>query len=197
MMNERLLKDINFIVELDKMKSIYRRTEVINERKNEDDAEHSWHIAIMAMVLHEYSDEEIDLLKTIKMLLVHDLVEIYAGDTFCYDKVSNGDKKDREERAAEKIFGLLAEDKGKEFKALWEEFEAMETPEARFSASMDRLQPMLNNYNNGGGTWKEYSVSKKDIYKRIEPVKYSSKELWEFVLYMLEDAYNKGYIVKD
>ena len=92
------------------------------------------------------------------MLLIHDLVEIYAGDTFCYDKIANGDKKDREKIAAEKIFGLLEEDKGEEFKALWEEFEAMETPEAKFSASMDRLQPMLNNYNNGGGTWKEYSL---------------------------------------
>ncbi|HOK63280.1 MAG TPA: HD domain-containing protein, partial [Soehngenia sp.] len=125
-----------------------------------------------------------------------DLVEIYAGDTFCYDKIANGDKKDREEIAAEKIFGLLEEDKGREFKSLWEEFEAMETPEARFSASMDRLQPMLNNYNNAGGTWKEYNVSKEDIYKRIEPVKHSSKELWDFVLYMLEDAQKKGYIVK-
>ncbi|TFZ41159.1 HD domain-containing protein [Soehngenia longivitae] len=196
-MDEKLIKDINFIVEIDKMKSIYRRTEVINEKKREDDAQHSWHIAIMAMVLHEYCDEEIDLLKTIKMLLIHDLVEIYAGDTFCYDKIANGDKKDREKIAAEKIFGLLEEDKGEEFKALWEEFEAMETPEARFSASMDRLQPMLNNYNNGGGTWKEYSVPKEDIYKRIEPVKYSSKKLWEFVLYMLEDAQKKGYIIKD
>ncbi len=196
-MDEKLVKDINFIVEIDKMKSIYRRTEVINEKKREDDAQHSWHIAIMAMVLHEYCDEEIDLLKTIKMLLIHDLVEIYAGDTFCYDKIANGDKKDREKIAAEKIFGLLEEDKGEEFKALWEEFEAMETPEAKFSASMDRLQPMLNNYNNGGGTWKEYSVPKEDILKRIEPVKYSSKKLWEFVLYMLEDAQKKGYIVKD
>lgn len=196
-MDEKLIKDINFIVEIDKMKSIYRRTEVINEKKREDDAQHSWHIAIMAMVLHEYCDEEIDLLKTIKMLLIHDLVEIYAGDTFCYDKIANGDKKDREKIAAEKIFGLLEEDKGEEFKALWEEFEAMETPEAKFSASMDRLQPMLNNYNNGGGTWKEYSVPKEDILKRIEPVKYSSKKLWEFVLYMLEDAQKKGYIVKD
>ncbi len=196
-MDEKLIKDINFIVEIDKMKSIYRRTQVINEKKREDDAQHSWHIAIMAMVLHEYCDEEIDLLKTIKMLLIHDLVEIYAGDTFCYDKIANGDKKDREKIAAEKIFGLLEEDKGEEFKALWEEFEAMETPEAKFSASMDRLQPMLNNYNNGGGTWKEYSVPKEDILKRIEPVKYSSKKLWEFVLYMLEDAQKKGYIVKD
>ncbi|MBC7088057.1 MAG: HD domain-containing protein [Tissierellales bacterium] len=196
-MRDKLIKDINFIVEIDKMKSIYRRTKVINERKNEDDAEHSWHIAVMAMVLHEYSDEEIDLLKTIKMLLVHDLVEIYAGDTFCYDKASNGDKKEREEMAAKKIFGLLEEDKGEEFKTLWEEFEAMETIEARFAASMDRLQPMLNNYNNYGGTWKEYNVTKEEIYKRIEPVKYSSKELWEFVLYMLEDAYNRGYIVKE
>lgn len=194
MISKRLMKDIEFIVELDKMKSILRQTSLINEDRREDDAQHSWHISIMAMVLGEYSNEKIDICKVIKMLLTHDLVEIYAGDTFCYDKKGNEDKKEREIKAAEKIFGILEEDKGKEFRELWDEFEEGETAEALFAASMDRLQPMLNNYNNNGGTWKKFNVSKEDIYKRIEPVKKSSEQLWEFVESMIEDGARKGLI---
>lgn len=195
-MNERLRKDIEFIVELDKMKSIFRRTSIIGQDRNEDDAQHSWHIAIMAMVLSEYSNEKIDVCKVIKMLLTHDLIEIYAGDTFCYDKEGNNDKKERELAAADIIYGMLDEDKGKELRALWDEFEEMETPEALFAASMDRLQPMLNNYHNNGGTWQKYNVPKSDIYKRIEPVKKTSDELWNFVQHMIEDAYEKGLITR-
>ena len=194
MVNKRLIKDMEFIVELDKMKSILRQTSLINEDRREDDAQHSWHIAIMAMVLEEYSNEKVDICKVIKMLLTHDLVEIYAGDTFCYDKKGNEDKKEREIKAAEKIFGILEEDKGKEFRALWDEFEEGETAEALFAASMDRLQPMLNNYNNDGGTWKKFNVAKEDIYKRISPVKESSDALWEFVEDMIEDGAKKGLI---
>ena len=188
---------MDFIVELDKMKSILRQTSLINEDRREDDAQHSWHISLMAMLLAEYSNEKVDVLKVIKMLLTHDLVEIYAGDTFCYDEVGNSDKREREIAAAEKIFGMLDEDKGKELRALWDEFEEMKTPEALFAASMDRLQPMLNNYHNGGGTWKKFDVAKSNIYKRIGPVKDSSDELWNYVEYMLEDAHKKGFINKD
>ncbi|WMM23832.1 HD domain-containing protein [Tissierella sp. MB52-C2] len=194
MINKRLLKDIEFIVELDKMKSILRQTSLINEDRREDDAEHSWHIAIMAMVLEEYSNEKIDICKVIKMLLTHDLVEIYAGDTFCYDKKGNEDKTEREIKAAERIFGILEEDKAKEFRALWDEFEKGETSEALFAASMDRLQPMLNNYNNNGGTWRKFNVAKDDIYKRIAPVRKTSDELWNFVENMIEDAAERGLI---
>ncbi len=161
MINERLLKDIEFIVELDKMKSILRQTSLIDKSKRENDAEHSWHISVMAMLLSEYANEEVDIFKVIKMLLVHDLVEIYAGDTFCYDVEGNKSKKDRELKAADIIFGILEEDKGKEMRSLWEEFEEMETKEALFAASMDRLQPFLNNYYSDGGTWKKFGVSKK------------------------------------
>ncbi len=194
MVSERLLKDIEFIVELDKMKSILRQTSLINEDRREDDAQHSWHISIMAMILGEYSNEKIDVCKVIKMLLTHDLVEIFAGDTFCYDKVGNEDKKERENQAADKIFGMLDEDKGRELRALWDEFEEGQTPEALFAASMDRLQPMLNNYHNNGGTWRKFNVAKEDIYKRIAPVKKSSDELWNFVENMIEDAANRGLI---
>lgn len=193
---EKLLKDMEFIIELDKMKSIFRRTSIIGEDRKEDDAQHSWHISIMAMILSEYTNEKVDLLKVIKILLSHDLVEIYAGDTFCYDEEGNVSKREREVAAAEKIFGLLDHDKAEELRALWDEFEEMKTPEALFAASMDRLQPMLSNYKNGGGTWKEYNVSKSDIYKRIAPVKDSSDELWCYVHYMIEDAFQKGLINK-
>lgn len=194
MISKRLLKDIEFIVELDKMKSILRQTSLINEDRREDDAQHSWHISVMAMILSEYTNKKVDVYKVIKMLLTHDLVEIYAGDTFCYDKIGNSDKKEREIAAAEKIFGMLDGDKGKELRELWDEFEDMETPEALFAASMDRLQPMLNNYHNNGGTWKKFNVEKSDIYKRIDPVKESSDELWNYVEYILNSAVEKGFI---
>lgn len=194
---ERLNKDIEFIVELDKMKSILRETTLIDKSKRENDAEHSWHIAVMALVLSEYADEDIDVCKVIKMLLVHDLVEIYAGDTFCYDVESNKSKKERELIGADKIFGMLDEDKGKELRSLWEEFEEMKTKEALFAASMDRLQPLLNNYYSGGGTWKKYGVPKKDIYKRVDPIKESSEKLWELTKNIIEDAFSKGYITKE
>ena len=194
MISERLLKDMAFIVEIDKMKSILRQTSIIGEDRREDDAQHSWHISVMAMILAEYSNEAIDVCKVIKMLLTHDLIEIYAGDTFCYDKAGNVDKKERELIAAERIFGMLDEDKGKELRALWDEFEEMETPEALFAAAMDRLQPMLSNYNNNGGTWKKFDVAKEDIYKRVAPVKKSSNELWNFLEHLIEDAAEKGLI---
>lgn len=196
MINERLIKDIEFIVKIDEMKSIFRQTSIIGEDRYEDDAQHSWHISLMAIVLAEYANEKFDLLKVIKMLLCHDLVEIYAGDTFCYDKEGNQDKRQRELESADKIYGMLDKEKGEELRALWDEFEEMKTPEALFAASMDRLQPMLNNYYNDGGTWKKFNVSKSDIYKRISPVKDSSSELWTFVEFMLEDAFEKGLITK-
>ena len=196
MENKRLLKDIQFIVELDKMKSIFRQTSIIGEDRREDDAQHSWHISLMAMVLSEYTNDKVDLLKVIKMLLIHDLVEIFAGDTFCYDEVGNADKREREIQAADKIFGMLDEDKGQELRALWDEFEEIQTPEAKFATAMDRLQPMLNNYHNDGGTWKKFGISQSDIYKRISPVKDYSEELWKFVEHMIEDAFDKGLISK-
>ena len=193
---EKLLKDIEFIVELEKMKSVYRRTQIIGQDRQEDDAQHSWHISVMAMLLSEYANEEIDTAKVIKMLLIHDIVEIHAGDTFCYDKEGNMDKHEREVAAADKIFSILDQKKGDELRALWEEFEEMKTPEALFAASMDRLQPMLSNYKNNGGTWKKHDISKTDIYQRISPVKQSSDELWCYANYMIEDAFQKGLINK-
>lgn len=197
MINERLKKDMEFIVEIDKMKSILRQTSLMDKSKRENDAEHSWHISMMTMILDEYSNEEIDTFKVIKMLLIHDLVEIYAGDTFCYDVEGNKSKRDRELKAADKIFGMLDKDKGEEMRNLWDEFEEMETDEALFAAAMDRLQPMLSNYYSDGGTWKKFDVSKEDIYKRIAPVEKASDELWKFTKNMIEDAFEKGFISKE
>lgn len=194
MTNEKLLKDIEFIVELDKMKSTFRQTTLIDKSRRENDAEHSWHISIMAMVLSEYANEDIDLFKVIKMLLAHDLVEIYAGDTFCYDKKGNEDKKERELKAADKIYGILSKDKAIEMRALWDEFEEMETKEALFAASMDRLEPIFSNYFSGGGTWTKYGISKAEVHKRIAPIEKSSTELWNFTLNLIEDAVDRGYI---
>lgn len=196
MISKKLLNDMDFIVEIDKMKTILRQTSVIGVDQREDDAQHSWHISMMAIILEKYSNEKIDILKVLKMLLTHDLVELYAGDTFCYDVKGNEDKRERELQAADKIYGMLDKEKGKELRALWDEFEEMKTPEALFAASMDRIQPMLSNYYNNGGTWKKYNVEKEDIYKRICPVQNSSDDLWEFMEYIIENAQKKGFIKK-
>lgn len=197
MYKEDFKKEIEFIVELDKMKNIFRETSLIDKSRRENDAEHSWHISVMAILLSKYADEEIDECKVIKMLLVHDLIEIYAGDTFCYDEEANSDKEEREQEAADKLFSMLPEKEGKEIRELWEEFEEMKTKEALFAASMDRLQPMLQNYYSDGGTWKKYNITKEQVYERIAPIKESSKILWEFVVYMLEDAFESGKILRE
>ena len=196
-MSSKLIKDMEFIVEIDKMKNIYRMTNVIGEDKKENDAEHSWHISIMAIILAEYSNEDIDLLKVVKMLLIHDLVEIYAGDTFCYDTKANEDKKQREEKAADKIYGMLDKEKGSALRKLWDEFEQGLSPEAKFAAAMDRLQPILNNYHNGGGTWKEFGIKKSQVHKRLEPVKEASHDLWEYAEDLINKAIEKKLINRD
>ena len=192
--NERLEQQMNFALEIDKAKNIFRQTHLSDKGRKENDAEHSWHISVMAMVLSEYANEDVDICKVIKMLLVHDLVEIYAGDTFCYDVVGNSDKKERELKAADKIFGMLSEEKGIEMRQLWEEFEEMKTKEAFFAASMDRLEPIFSNYFSGGGTWVKYNISKAEVHKRIAPLKESSDELWEFAINLIDDAVARGYI---
>ncbi|NLU51329.1 MAG: HD domain-containing protein [Clostridiaceae bacterium] len=195
MTDERLQKQIRFIQEVDKLKNIFRQSRIHDGSRRENDAEHSWHLALMALLLGEYSkDSGIDMLKVVKMCIIHDLVEIYAGDTFCYDAKANEDKLEREKAAAEKIFGLLPQDQGEELKALWEEFDAMETPEAKYAASMDRLQPVLLNYMNKGGTWQEHNVKKDQVIRRNQHIKDGAPKLWEFVSELLDDAVEKGYL---
>ena len=156
--NERLQKQISFVLELDKMKALYRQTYVLNEDRKENDAEHSWHLAVMAFLLAEYSNEPVDVLKVMKMVLIHDVVEIDAGDTYCYDEEGNRSKAEREEKAAQRLFGLLPEDQKKESYDLWREFEENSTAESRFANLLDHIQPLLLNFTKNGISWKEHGI---------------------------------------
>ncbi|MGN0574602.1 MAG: HD domain-containing protein [Ruminococcus sp.] len=196
MINERLQKQMKFMVEIDKMKNIYRQTYVLGENRKENDAEHSWHIAIMAFMLAEYSAEPVDVLKTMKMLLIHDIVEIDAGDTYCYDSDGYKTKADREEKAAQRIFGLLPDDQQKEFYSLWREFEDGNTNEAKFAAVLDRLQPLTLNYTKDGISWKEHEVHREQVEKRNLTTAETAPELGELLNAMLDDADSKGFFIK-
>ncbi|MDO5062287.1 MAG: HD domain-containing protein [Peptostreptococcaceae bacterium] len=195
-----LLKDLDFTIELEKMKKVYRRTRVMGEERNENDAEHSWHISVMAMFLWKYMDEgirsEIDIDKVLKMLLIHDIVEIYVGDTFAYDASGNEDKHDRELRAMEKIKSQLSEENAELVSQLWEEFEEMKSADALFANAMDRLQPIMNNIRSEtGGTWREFGVTKAQLLKRMEPISKVSEELYAYLLDKVEENIQKGNIL--
>lgn len=191
----RLHKQLEFLAEVDKMKTIMRRTLLADGSRQESDAEHSWHIALMAMVLYEHANcPEVNLLRVIKMTLVHDLVEVYAGDTFAYDAEGYESKAQREQIAAEQLFGMLPEDQEQEIRELWEEFDAMETPDALYAAALDRVQPLINNYLTNGHTWKHGDVTSDMVYKRIETVKESLPALWSFVEFMIEDSIQRGIL---
>lgn len=177
---ERLKQQFDFCREIDKEKFVKRQTYLSDKEHKENDAEHAWHMAVMTLLLSEYANEEIDVLKTISMLLIHDLVEIDAGDTYAYDEEAKKTQKERELAAADRIFGLLPEDQGKKFRALWEEFEACETPEAKFARTMDNVQPMMLNHATDGKSWKERGVQLSQILKRNERTKEGSKELWNY-----------------
>ena len=177
---ERLEKQFAFIKEIDKEKFIGRQTYVTGAGRKENDAEHAWHMAVMTVLLSEYANEEIDVLKTITMLLIHDIVEIDAGDTYAYDEVGKKTQREREEKAAERIFGMLPEDQAKKFRDLWEEFEARETKEAKFARTMDNIQPMMLNAATDGKAWVEHGVHVNQILKRNEHTAEGSQILWKY-----------------
>lgn len=179
-MKERLEKQIKFIKEIDKEKMIKRQTLLTNGMQKEDDAQHAWHMAIMTLLLSEYANEKIDILKTISMLLIHDIVEIDAGDTYAYDQEGIKTQRERETKAADRIFGLLPEDQKEKFRMLWEEFENNETPEAHFAHTMDNFQPVMLNDATNGKMWEENKVHLSQILKRNEKTKLGSKILWEY-----------------
>jgi len=179
-MKERLKKQIKFIKEIDKEKMITRQTLLTNGMQKEDDAQHAWHMAIMTLLLSEYANEKIDILKTISMLLIHDIVEIDAGDTYAYDQEGIKTQRERETKAADRIFGLLPEDQTEKFRMLWEEFENNETPEAHFAHTMDNFQPVMLNDATNGKMWEENKVRLSQILKRNEKTKLGSKILWEY-----------------
>lgn len=195
---ERLNKQFQFCLEADKEKFIKRQTYLSDGIHKENDAEHAWHMALMTLVLSEYVNEEIDLLKTISMILIHDIVEIDAGDTYAYDDNAKKSQREREEKAADRIFDMLPEDQKAKFRALWEEFEAAETKEAKFARTMDNVQPLMLNNATGGKSWEERGVRISQILKRNEITPKGSKELWDYAYdNMIRPNVDKGKIVDD
>lgn len=177
----RLEQQIEFILEIDKVKNIFRQNYLADGKRRENDAEHSWHIALMAVLLREYAEEEVDVLKVMTMVLVHDLVEIDAGDTYAYDEKASEDKRERELRAAERIFGILPKDQGTYFRSLWDEFEEYETADAKYAHLLDNFQPFLLNNASDGKSWVEHEVRKAQIYKRNEKVAPAFETIWDYM----------------
>ena len=192
MENERLRKQIDFILEADKEKNILRQTHLSGNGRRENDAEHAWHMAVMIYLLKEYANEEFDIAKAMLMALIHDIVEIDAGDTYAYDPKGLETKEAREEQAAKRLFGLLPEDQGEELKSLFEEYEANETPEARFVRVMDNFQPLLLNNSNDGRDWKEHEITKSQVLKRHMKTKLGSNVIWERSEKIIEDNVRRG-----
>jgi putative hydrolase of HD superfamily len=190
---ERLQQQIAFLVEIDRLKQILRRTRLVGGERLENSAEHSWHIAMIALVLAEHANEAVDVGHVIKMLLVHDIVEIDAGDTFAYDLAGYLDKEERECAAADRLFGLLPPDQEAELRELWDEFEAQQSADARFANLCDRLMPSLQNYYNGGGTWREAGVDRAMVEHRLEPTQ-SANAVHIYVAALLDDAVARGMI---
>ena len=194
MESKRLLPQIEFIKEIDKVKFIRRKTKLLGSDRHENDAEHSWHLAMMALILLEHSNEKVDLLKVLKMVLIHDIVEIDAGDTYIYD--AQDDKEERERRAADRIFGLLPADQEQEFRELWEEFEAGASPEARFASALDRFIPQLHNFYTEGRSWKEHGITSERVLARNIEISRGSVTLWEWAQVLIARAEEEGFFTK-
>ncbi len=191
---ERFDKQIGFILEIDKLKSVIRQSYLLDGTRQENSAEHSWHIALMGMILAEYVEQPVDLLRTLKMLLIHDIIEIDAGDTYCYDEAGAMNQSSHENTAAERLFGLLPEDQMIELRELWKEFEARTTPEAKYAATIDRLMPLLHNYHTEGRSWREHGIKKDQVSARNEGMKDGSLALWEFAMSLINDAVDMKFI---
>lgn len=191
-----LSKQLDFIKEIDKLKYIQRKTKLFNSDRHENDAEHSWHLAMMALVLSKHANGNIDILRVLKMLLIHDIVEIDAGDTFLFDKTKNHSNTEEESKAAVRIFGLLPEDIGKELMDLWQEFEASETDDAKFARSIDRLEPLLQNASNNGGTWEEFDVRYDEVHDKQSVIDKGSNSLWAYAEELINESVEKGILKK-
>ncbi len=192
--NPRLDQLLKFTAEIDKMTAVLRRTVLIDESRRENDAEHSWHIAVMAMLFQEYAKESVDLGRVVQMCVVHDLVEIYAGDTFAYDATGNQDKQARENAAADRLFGMLPKEQGVMIRRLWEEFDAMETSDAKYAGCMDRRQPCYHNTLTHGHTWVEGKVSRQVVEERMGVIREFMPEVYQWILTNLDRAQEKGWI---
>lgn len=194
---KRLEKQLAFILEVDKVKNIVRQTYLSDGKRKENDAEHSWHLALMAVLLKEYANEEVDLEVVIPMVLIHDLVEIDAGDTYAFDEEGKITQSQREQAAADRIFGMLPKDQEQRFRALWEEFEAYETPEAKFAHMLDNCQPMFLNDATNGRSWEEHGVKKSQIYKRNQKTGEGSKVIWKYMQGIVEKHIQLGHVTDD
>ena len=195
--NERLQKQIAFILEADKEKNILRQTHLSGGGRQENDAEHAWHMAMMVCLLKEYANEKIDVAKTMLMALIHDVVEIDAGDTYAYDEKDLATQKERETKAADRIFGLLPDDQRDEWRALFDEFEENQTPEAKFAHAMDNFQPLLLNDSNDGGDWRAHGVNRSQVMGRQQKTQQGSEEIWQYSRSLVEKHVEKGNIKKD
>ncbi len=196
MQASQLLKQIEFIKEIDKLKYIQRKTRLFNSDRNENDAEHSWHLAVMAIVLSEHANVAVDVLKVVKMLLIHDIVEIDAGDTFIYDTQKNHDNTAEERMAAARIFGLLPPEQATDLLAVWEEFEERKTDEAKFARAMDRLEPLLQNVSNNGGTWREFEVGFDQVHQKKQAIRQGSEVIWAYAEQLLKESVESGILKK-
>lgn len=195
---DRLKAQMDFLLEMDKSKLIGRQTYLANGERKENDAEHAWHLALMCLLLSEHANEKIDRLHTVTMVLIHDLVEIDAGDTYAYDEKGNEDKKQRERKAADRIFSMLPKDQGDYLRAVWEEFEEGDTPEARFARCIDRVQPTMLNSASGGRSWREHKVEASKVFKRNALSEEGSKTLWDYAVEnYIEPNIKKGNIIED
>lgn len=195
-MDERLRRQLDFALEIDKEKSVFRQTHLSYHGRNENDAEHAWHMAIMAYLLKEYSNEAVDIAKVMLMCLIHDIVEIEAGDTYAYDAENQKTQNARESVAKEKLFSLLPDDQKKELIALFDEFEAGETAEARFAKAMDNLQPLILNNSNNGSDWKEHHVTARQVYGRQIKTKLGSETLYDVTDRIIQENIRKGNLQK-
>ncbi len=191
-MDERLKKQLAFSLEIDKEKNIFRQTHLSGHGRNENDAEHAWHMAIMAYLLREYANEEVDIARVMLMCLIHDIVEIEAGDTYAYDTEGKKSQKAREDAAKEKLYSLLPEDQKQELTVLFDEFEEYQTAEAKFAHAMDNLQPLLLNHSNNGGDWKEHQVSARQVYGRQTKTKLGSEKLFEVTDKIIQEHIRRG-----
>lgn len=193
----RLEQQLQFIVEIDKVKNIFRQTYLADGGRKENDAEHSWHIALMAYLLQEYAEEPVDVMKVMIMVLIHDLVEIDAGDTYAYDAEGAKTKRAREIAAAERIFGLLPEDQGVYFRSLWDEFEAYESADAKYAHLLDNFQPLLLNDASDGKSWTEHTVKKSQIYKRNAKIEETSDEVWKCMQAIIDKHIARGHVIEE
>jgi putative hydrolases of HD superfamily len=192
---DRFYKQLEFLTEIDKMKQIFRNTILMDDSRRENDAEHTWHMAVCSMLFIEYANEkDLDMLKVLKMIMIHDVVEIDAGDTFAYDDKGHIDKAEREQKAALRLFGLLPDDQRDEFMELWNEFEEYETPESKYACLVDTFMPIYHNYKTKGLQWQRLNVTSDKVLTRNSHIQCGSEEMWEYVQSIVKDAVEKGYL---